>query len=194
MPNDILRAEQRGKAAPKATRRLSLDELQILQAQAASGGVKLQRKLRLPAQDAEDMSQELLVDLLSRLADYDPDRGSLGAYAHVVMRHHASRLADRYCRHLTAQGGHALPLTVVEHLAVSPAWEAASEGLVVHQGLKGLSGADRRLCHALCQHSVATLTMAGFGSRSSIYRRIRDLRPVLTLFGLGSGWDVLARA
>ena len=52
MPNDILRAEQRGKAAPKATRRLSLDELQILQAQAASGGVKLQRKLRLPAQDA----------------------------------------------------------------------------------------------------------------------------------------------
>ena len=38
------------------------------------------------------------------------------------------------------------------------------------------------------------LAADGFGSRSALYRRIADLRHVLTAYGLGPSWDDLAAA
>lgn len=184
------------KTTQDDTLRLTLDQVQSLQDQAGRRGAQLQRKLGLPVQDAEDLRQELLVDLIARLQSFDPARGSLGGFSRVVMRNQSTRLAQRHCRKLTAQGGHFLPLSRAEHIEdMAPAHTPPTGGISLQQGLRGLTPADQYLCCALSEHSVTSLTtMAGFGSRSSIYRRIRNLRPQLALAGLGPGWDVLARA
>jgi RNA polymerase sigma-70 factor (ECF subfamily) len=41
---------------------------------------------------------------------------------------------------------------------------------------------------------VTALAAEGFGSRSALYRRLADLRHVLTAYGLGPAWDDLAAA
>lgn len=160
-------------------------------------GTRLQRKLGVPKQDAEDFRQELLVDLFARLKHFDPDRGPFGAFAKTVMRHQASRLAKRHYDGLTAQGGAMLPLEAITGAAaynasVSP--KLPDDQLALRTALKRLYPSDRRFCHALSQYRVAELKQAGFGSRSSIYRRIRRLRPRLVISGFGPGWDVFVRA
>lgn len=193
--------EQKPQSAPAASDRLSIDEVQALTQMAARTGARLQRKLNLPQHDAEDFRQDLLLDFLQRIDKFDPARGCLAAFAKTVMAHHSSRLADRHCRQLTAQGGAMLPLM---EAALAPCPHSTNSGatsvaqsedrLGLQSVLRRLPPEDRRFCHALAQHPVTALPSAGFGSRSSIYRRIRRLGPELTISGFGPGWDVFASA
>ncbi len=189
--------EQKPQAAPASSNRLSIDEVQALTQRAARAGARLQRKLNLPQHDAEDLCQDLLLDFLERFHKFDRARGSLGAFSTTVMAHHSSRLADRHCKQFTAQGGAMLPITEAAHVvcALSEGAEACrlsrcDDRLALQSALHRLGPDDRRFCHALIEDPVAALASAGFGSRSSIYRRIRRLRPVLAISGFGPGWDV----
>lgn len=193
--------QQNPKASPMPMDRLSIDDVQALTQKAARTGARLQRKLNLPQHDAEDFRQELLLDFLQRFHKFDPARGSLGAFAKTVMAHQSSRLADRHCQQLTAQGGATLPLTEAAPLACPQSANsgacsvACSEArLGLQSALRRLSPDDRRFCHALATHPVTALPSEGFGSRSSIYRRIRRLGPQLAISGFGPGWDVFASA
>ena len=60
--------------------------------------------------------------------------------------------------------------------------------------LARLPAEDRRFCAALAHRRVTALAAEGFGSRSALYRRLADLRHVLTAHGLGPAWDDLAAA
>ena len=60
--------------------------------------------------------------------------------------------------------------------------------------LARLPAEDRRFCAALAHRPVSALAAEGFGSRSALYRRLADLRHVLTAHGLGPAWDDLAAA
>ena len=60
--------------------------------------------------------------------------------------------------------------------------------------LARLPAEDRRFCAALAHRPVTALAAEGFGSRSALYRRLADLRHVLTAHGLGPAWDDLAAA
>ena len=60
--------------------------------------------------------------------------------------------------------------------------------------LARLPAEDRRFCAALAHRPVTALAAEGFGSRSALYRRLADLRHVLTVHGLGPAWDDLAAA
>lgn len=175
---------------------------------------RLHRKLALPDADLDDLRQDLLVDLICRLPSFDKRRGSIGAFANIVLRNQCSRIAIRHHRQRRAQGGSLLSLDLPLAGSREPIGETLSEddGLAAWHGqdrdaqadtltreslraaLARLSDDDRRFCRALAHRSVNALAADDFGSRSTLYRRLADLRLVLTAYGLGPSWDDLAAA
>ncbi len=193
---------------------LSRADLATLIKEANAAARRLHRKLALPAADLDDLKQDLLVDLICRLPGFDARRGSLGAFANIILRNQASRIASRHHQQRRAQNGTLLSLDVPLSGSREPIGQTLTEadglaswygqdrtteddveaGLALSRALARLPEADRRLCAALAQRSVAALATEGFGSRSTLYRRIADLRHVLTAHGLGPSWDDFATA
>ena len=193
---------------------LSPDDIETIIREANAAAQRLRRKLSMPLCEREDLGQDLLVDLLRRLPAYDPSRGSIGAFAGIVLRNQASRIAMRHHRQRRAQGGTMLSLEVPLAGTREPVGDTLTEddGLAAWHGqtccaadvtelhlalqaaLARLPAEDRRLCAALAHRPVTALATEGFGSRSALYRRLADLRHVLTAQGLGPVWDDLAAA
>jgi len=175
---------------------------------------RLHRKLALPAVDLDDLRQDLLIDVICRLPGFDKRRGTIGAFAGIVLRTRSSRIAIRYHRQRRARGGTMLSLDAPVAGSVEPlgcllaeadglaAWHGQDRDTqadiqtreAVHSVLARLPEADRRFCCGLAHRSVTALAAEGFGSRSALYRRLADLRHVLTAYGLGPAWDDLAAA
>jgi len=175
---------------------------------------RLHRKLALPTADLDDLRQDLLIDVICRLPRFDRRRGTIGAFAGIVLRNRSSRIAIRHHRQRRAQGGTMLSLDAPIAGSAEPlgcllaetdglaAWHGQDRDTqadiqtreAVHFALARLPEADRRLCCALAHRSVTALAAEGFGSRSALYRRLADLRHVLTAYGLGPAWDDLAAA
>ena len=190
------------------------DDLATLIDEAAAAARRLHRKLVLPAADLDDLRQDLLVDLICRLPGFDARRGSIGAFANIVLRNQSSRIAIRHHRQRRAQGGSLLSLEVPLAGSKEPVGDTLTEddGLAAWHGqsccavsvsdehraleiaLARLPAEDRRFCAALADRPVSALAAEGFGSRSALYRRLADLRHVLTAHGLGPAWDDLAAA
>ena len=193
---------------------LSPDDIETIIREADAAAQRLRRKLTLPVCEREDLGQDLLVDLLRRLPAYDPSRGSIGAFANIVLRNQSSRIAMRHHRRRRAQGGSLLSLEVPLAGTREPVGDTLTEddGLAawygqtccavaiteLHHALQAavarLPAEDRRFCAALAHRPVTALAAEGFGSRSALYRRLADLRHVLTAHGLGPAWDDLAAA
>ena len=191
------------------------DDIHIIITEADAAARRLRRRLGLPDCDREDLGQDLLIDLLRRLPAYDPAQGSLGAFAGLILRNQASRIAIRIMRERRAQGGGLLSLdcpsgqddrrplteTISDDEGLS-AWHGQSTAAhvtveqrqAVRAALGRLPADERRFCTALAHRSVTALAAEGFGSRSALYRRLADLRHVLTAHGLGPAWDDLAAA
>ena len=189
-------------------------DLSTLIAEADAAACRLRRKLVLPAADHDDLRQDLLVDLICRLPGFDARRGSIGAFANIVLRNQSSRIAMRHHRQRHAQGGSLLSLEVPLAGTREPVGDTLTEddGLAAWHGqtccaaavtelhhalqaaLARLPAEDRRFCAALAHRPVTALAAEGFGSRSALYRRLADLRHVLTAHGLGPAWDDLAAA
>ena len=193
---------------------ISPADISTLIAEAAVAARRLHRKLVLPAADIDDLRQDLLIDLICRLPGFDSRRGSIGAFANIVLRNQSSRIAIRHHRQRRAQGGTMLSLEVPLAGTREPVGNTltAEDGLAVWHGqtcsatavtelhhalqaaLARLPTEDRRFCAALAHRPVTALAAEGFGSRSALYRRLADLRHVLTAHGLGPAWDDLAAA
>ena len=195
--------------------KLSPDDIETIISEADSAAWRLLRRLGLPACDREDLGQDLLIDLLRRLPAFDPARGSLGVFAGLVLRNQSSRIAIRMMRERRAQGGWLLSLdapsgpddqrplaeTIGEGEGLS-AWHGQAttartfteQHQAVQTAISRLPPEDRRFCAALAHRPISTLVSEGFGSRSGLYRRIADLRHVLTAHGIGPSWDDVAAA
>jgi DNA-directed RNA polymerase specialized sigma24 family protein len=189
-------------------------DLSTLIDEADAAARRLRRKLVLPAIDHDDIRQDLLVDLICRLPGFDARRGTIGAFANIVLRNQSSRIAMRHYRQRRAQGGSLLSLEVPLAGTREPVGDTLAEddGLAAWHGqtccavavtelhhalqaaLARLPAEDRRFCAALAHRPVTALAAEGFGSRSALYRRLADLRHVLTTHGLGPAWDDLAAA
>lgn len=193
---------------------VSPKDIETLIREADRAARRLRRKLALPAADLDDLRQDLLLDLICRLPGFDRRRGSIGAFAGLVLRNQSSRIAIRYHRQRRAQGGALLSLDAPLAGTGEPVGDTLTEddGLAALHGQTCCSSAitelqqavkaalahlpvdDRRLCAALAHRPVTALAADGFGSRSSLYRRLANLRPVLAAHGLGPDWDDLAAA
>jgi len=184
---------------------ISASDLQLLLLEADSAARRLVRRLRLPRAELDDIRQDLLVDLLTRLPAFDPERGSLGAFAGLVLRNHATRIAARIKREREAFG--AVPVSLDEEQPgrdgatrgaimaeedglsawlgqPADAFAAVEQRLDVERGLGTLDPRDGALCAALAHTTVESLAAQGRGSRSGLYRRLKDIRLALMAHGL----------
>ena len=184
---------------------ISRDDLQILLHEADTFSRRLVRQLRRPRVDLDDVRQDLLVDLIARLPAYDPDRGSIGAFAGVVLRNQTTRIAAKVNRQRRLHG--AVPVSLDEPVPDSDGLTrgdlvAEEEGLPallgqpvdafaeierrldVERAMGRLGLADGRLCAELSRATADRLAASGRGARSSLYRRVKDLRLALTAMGL----------
>lgn len=188
---------------------LSPDDLHILLAEADAAAARLRRRLRLPHAELADLRQELLADLIARLRFYDPARGSLGAFAGVVLRNQSCRIMLEIARERRLYGAEPVSLDepllevedasrrdVVAEADELSAWhgqetDAAAEverRLDVAKALGGLDRRDAALCARLSVSSVERLVAGGAGARSTLYRRLREIRMALAAHGVGPAW------
>jgi RNA polymerase sigma-70 factor (ECF subfamily) len=156
-----------------------------------SAAARLRWRLGLSPSDEADLRQELLADLTRRLRRFDPARGSLGAFARVVLRNHAARIADRVSRERRRSGGPILSLDapvgsepLVETLPGEVTAAATEVRIDVSRALARLQPRDQALCAAVVRWPVDHLAANGFGSRAGLYRRLRELRFLLAANGL----------
>jgi RNA polymerase sigma-70 factor (ECF subfamily) len=184
---------------------ISRDDLQILLHEADIAARRLVRQLRLPHADLDDVRQDLLVDLIARLPAYDSDRGTLGAFAGAILTNRATRIANKVKRERRMYG--ATPISLDEVIPESDgltrgdliaeadglsalfgqpvdAFATAEERLDVERGLGSLEPVDGALCAALSRTTVDRLAASGHGARSSLYRRVKDIRLALTAIGV----------
>ena len=181
---------------------ISRSDLVTLLDEADAAASRLRRRVRLPRADLDDLRQDLLVDLIRRLPAFDARRGSIGAFAGIVLRNQASRIATRVARERRATGGRMLSLdepagdgtTLADRLGEADslsAWhghcvalEAAIDARIdLARALGALHARDRSLCAAATQCPVRVLVERGLGSRATLYRRLRDLRCALAAHG-----------
>ena len=184
---------------------ISRADLQILLHEADGAARRLIRKLRLSKDHLADFRQELLVDLIARLPAFDPKRGSLGAFAGIVMANRTTRLAHKVKQERRLYG--AVPTSLDETL---PESDGATRGDLVSEedglsanfgqpvdafaeverrrdverGLGALDPDDARLSAALSQSTIDELVDRGHAARSSLYRRVKNIRLVLLAAGL----------
>jgi RNA polymerase sigma-70 factor (ECF subfamily) len=177
---------------------ISRDNLQILLHEADIAARRLVRQLRLPRADLDDVRQDLLVDLIARLPAYGADRGTLGAFAGAIIANKVKRERQMYG---------AAPISLDEAIPDSDgltrgdlvaeadglsalfgqpvdAFATAEERLDVERGLGSLEPVDGALCAALSRTTVDRLAASGHGARSSLYRRVKDIRLALTAIGV----------
>lgn len=169
---------------------------------ADSAAERLRRRLRLSAADLDDMRQDLLVDLVRRLPTFDVTRGAIGVFAGLVLRNQASRIAARVARERRRTGGQLLSLdvpdaggrTLADRLSEADglaAWHGhcfAIDAIVearldLARALGALDRSERQLCAAACDCRARVFGIRSFGSRATIYRRLRDLRCALAAHG-----------
>lgn len=162
----------------------------------------LRRTLHLPAHEHDDLRQDLLCDLLSRLPAFDPARGSLPGFAWVCFQHRATRLARQHRRET-----HRVVASLDAPMPGHPAYRLADrfteeDGLSAWLGQTydaaavvelhlDLAGAlqtvdpdDLALCDALANRRVDELARTGPLSRASLHRRLREARLRLLLAGM----------
>lgn len=186
---------------------LSLADLSRLHPIAAREARRVCRIAQMPAHEREDVQQEMLLDLLGRLAGFDPSRGSLEAFATVCFRHRGIRLAERFRRERAARDGRSLddplPGTGEEHLTLAEvipesegyaAWcgqqtdavAAVERRLDLDRASAALDGRDHPICAALVDHTPHELGRRGPLPRSVLYRRIAEMRLRLLAAGIAA--------
>lgn len=116
--------------------RISPSDITILIDEADRAARRLRRKLALPAADLDDLRQDLLLDLICRLPGFNKRRGSIGAFAGLVLRNQSSRIAIRYHRQRRAQGGALLSLDA----PIAGTRETVGDTLTEDDGLAALHG------------------------------------------------------
>ena len=168
---------------PNAT--FNQTEFSHLQALAQREARRVCRIARLPSHEADDIRQEMLLDLLGRLAAFDPARGSLGAFAFVCFRHCGSRIMQRRNtgRRIGLDGldgqdaGSDLADTndvigaLERRLDLSRAWGA-------------LDVTDAALCAALSNGTAHALARRTGTSRAGLYRRRHEIQMRLLAAGI----------
>jgi len=175
-------------------------DLAIIQREADAAAKRLARRLDLSADARCDICQELLVDLLARLRSFDPARGTLGAFAGRIVANQSCCIAKRILRErrmtpcsLDQDDSGLRPDCIPEDHGLCALFGQPADArrevearLDVARCGSRLTAAEAALCGWLAEHPVAELVRQGLGSRSSIYRRITELRALFAACGLAS--------
>lgn len=160
------------------------------------------RRLRLPADEAEDLRQDLLTDLIARLPGFDPALGTLAAFAMTCFRHRATVLTRRACRERAMRHPTSLDDPLPGGLTVGGALrEADGYGAWVGQPTDAIAALERQLdldraaqalgeedvqlCRVLARGETSPARKVGL-SRTTAFRRLREMRLRLLAAGVSS--------
>lgn len=184
---------------------ISPDDLHVLLHEADRAARRFLWKSSLPRADLDDIRQELLVDLIARLPGFDLERGSIGAFANIVLGHRTAELAQKVKREralfglspvsldepLPGCGGQTLGESVAEdgglavlHGQIADPFDVVEQQVDMQRSMLALDTSAQKLCAGLRHNTVNDLADLGFGARSSLYRRVKDIRLALTAFGI----------
>jgi DNA-directed RNA polymerase specialized sigma24 family protein len=183
---------------------LNLSDYAELRREADRAAAGLVRRFHLPAADRDDLRHDLLVDLFVRLKDFDPSRGTLAAFAVIVIRHGVPRLAARLRRDsalfaplslddpISGLNSATLGGTVAEDDDYTARFwpptnpiDALEHRLSLDRALNTLSPKWLGLCVDLIASSVGRLCTEREPSRATFYRQLKDVRLCLMAAGLG---------
>lgn len=155
--------------------------LALAMAAAGRAARKVARHANDPARDREDHRQDILVDLISRAARFDPARGSWGAFVTVITRNAAhGMLARRAC--VTSFGAEIDTLTDDSHAEADNAyaWKLDTAALL-HRLPPPLLPI---LMGVAVEGGVTDAQRASGMPAASFYRALRQLRLRLIAGGL----------
>ena len=182
---------------------LDRERTTVLLAEAGGAARRFVRRSRLPRHEIEDAAQDLIQDLLERLPAYDHSRGTFGAFVGVVLNHKSARMARVVRRDRILFG--AMPVSLDDPgpeglpygdcLSEQQSYAAffgqsvdcvheAERRHDVERALTVLPHAGQQLCALLSHDSVDELVARGVGARTTLYRKIKQIRLVLTAAGL----------
>lgn len=149
--------------------------------------------------DREDVRQDLLLDLLSRLGAYNASRGTLQTFVSVCFKHRSARLMrNAYREHLArhpadldgpvVQGGTTRVIDTLGESEGFGAWVGQPTDLLLQleqqldldRMLSGLPAAMTPLCAALMGDQLSQ-GIAASCSRTTQHRRLQDLRDWLSV-------------
>lgn len=170
---------------------------------------RLARSGAVPGMDAEDIEQELRLDLIRRAPNYDPAKASFETFADRVVSNRISSLAattqasraERMMRSLDAPAGDGTDdgsLTLADVLSEASAINPGDDFSRTHgPGLRGdigkllaaLCPASRRVAIAVSHLSVAEAARALGLHRSSVYDRLSSIRETAIDLGLGEYFE-----
>jgi RNA polymerase sigma factor (sigma-70 family) len=155
---------------------------------------RLARQGRMPGMDADDIAQDLFLDLWRRRAAFDPSRASFVTFADRVIAHRVASLLCSTARlraerqHLSLDEGDdgaerpVLADSLPDPQAVSEADQALA--LDVRRFLEGLPPALRRCCDLLLTPNLRAASAEAGLHRSTIYENARRLRRLAERAGL----------
>lgn len=160
----------------------------------------------LPRVDLGDVRQDLLVDLFSRMVAFDARRGSIGAFANMVMINRARRLAQQLRAHRRIFGSSLV--SIDDHLSMAS--HSILEQVTDSEGYSGMMGhhtdpfatverrldvetmlsvlpeKDAKFCRRLmCPRAVGPFPH-NLMPRATAYRQLARIRRVLIANGFGS--------
>lgn len=184
---------------------ISSADLHVLLHEADRAARRFAWRLSLPASELDDVRQEFLVDLIARFSAYEPARGSLGGFANIVLANRAAELATKVKRERILYG--TVPISLDAPILCNPgvnrgdmiaedrglaalygqsadSFILAEQRIDVARSLGALEAGDQTICAALAQSNIRNLAASGRGSRSSLYRQLKELRFALMALGL----------
>jgi RNA polymerase sigma-70 factor (ECF subfamily) len=184
---------------------ISHSDVQLIIREATAAATRLIHRLRLPRHQHEDVRQDLLVDLLTRLKAFDPARGMLGAFAGKIVAHRANRLAQGIHRERTLFASFSLddPLPDSEGTPLSDIISEADgysaisgqptdrvheleRHLDLDRALGSVREDDLALCADLIDGTPTQISRGGARPRASLYRQVREIRLRLMAAGVSA--------
>ena len=177
------------------------DYLQAAQKAANYRARKLASRFGMSREEREDLTQELLTDLLAQAPHYNPAISSASTFTGVVSKNRATELLDRYIKDKTrllfvstvaANDEDEGQNDVLGAAGVVPFWSVDEDLLGLTHALHDLEKAVRNmradqvdLLELLVAHpSMADACRAYDGSTPTFYRRVSELKMHLRVFGI----------
>jgi DNA-directed RNA polymerase specialized sigma24 family protein len=177
------------------------DYLRAAQNAAATRAYKLAARMGMNREEREDITQELLTDLLAQAPHYDPARAAVSTYTGVVSKNRAIELLDRYVKDkmrltfvstVAANDGADDHYDLLEDGGVIPFWSVDDDHVGMSIALHDLGKAVQTMCldqvdllELLIAHdSMASACRAFGGSTATFYRRVSELKMHLRMFGI----------
>lgn len=184
----------------------SNDYLQAALNAAATRAYKLAARMAMSREEREDLTQELLADLLEQAPKYNPEKGSVGTFTGVVSKNRAIELLDRYIKDkmrlkfvstVAANDGPEGPDgagDVLEEGGVIPLWSFDDDLFTQSMTLRDMEkafhslSADQKTLFELLhsEGDMASACRAYSGSTATFYRRVSELKMHMRMFGLKS--------